>query len=75
MKYLTFLDYATVESIGQDYQSQLQEMRQEKDQEIENIKKEFSKVRKKLKQIEDEQKRWEEEGMSLEADYDRWKGA
>jgi integrase len=37
MKYLTYLDFPTVQSVGQDFEAQLEEMRQEKDDEINQL--------------------------------------
>ena len=39
MKYLTFLDFRTVESVGKDFESKLEERDQEVSSLVENIKK------------------------------------
>lgn len=43
--FLTFLSYDTVESVGKDYLSKLQEMRREKDQQIEHQDKEIEELK------------------------------
>jgi integrase len=52
MKYLTFLDFPTVENIGRDFESKLAE----KDKEIEKIKSEYSKYSKEIEKIQEKQK-------------------
>ena len=48
MKYLTFLDYATVESVGQDFESKLEE----RDKIIEQLRQNFRKMFMKQRELE-----------------------
>jgi len=48
MKYLTFLDYAVVESVGQDFESKLEE----RDKIIEQLRQNFRKIFMKQRELE-----------------------
>jgi hypothetical protein len=44
MKYLTFLDYPTVESVGQDFESKLEEQEKRHQQEMKRVNEKYDQI-------------------------------